>query len=106
MPIKRAMVKIQNFMFFADLLQFKPVDGATGRRIGTIDDLFAIFEQTYPRISGLMLHTHGRQVKVPWKNVRKIDENARRIMVDMSARPDEPIGHDLHKNETLINKTF
>jgi hypothetical protein len=45
---KRAMAKIQNFLFFADILRFKPVDGISGKKIGVIDDIFAIFEQTYP----------------------------------------------------------
>ena len=27
-------------------------------------------------------------------------------MIDMSASPDEPNGHELHKNETLLKKTF
>ncbi|MGB7568471.1 MAG: hypothetical protein WBM07_11470 [Chitinivibrionales bacterium] len=101
------MAKIQNFMFFADILSFTPMDSINGRKMGTIDDVFAVFDQTYPRISGLMLCVHGRQkIKIPWKNVQKIDENARRLMIDMSERPDEPNGHDLHKNETLLKKTF
>ena len=101
------MAKIQNFLFFADILHFTPVDGTSGRKLGVIDDIFAIFEQTYPRISGLMLQVHGNQkTKIPWKNIQKIDENARKIIIDMSARPDEPNGHDLHKNETLLKKTF
>jgi CBS domain-containing protein/sporulation protein YlmC with PRC-barrel domain len=104
---KRAMAKIQNFLFFADILRFKPVDGISGKKIGVIDDIFAIFEQTYPRISGLMLRMNGRQsIKIPWKNVQKIDENARTLAIDMSARPDEPNGHDVPKNETLLKKTF
>ena len=101
------MAKIQNFLFFADILRFKPVDGISGKKIGVIDDIFAIFEQTYPRISGLMLRMNGRQsIKIPWKNVQKIDENARTLAIDMSARPDEPNGHDVPKNETLLKKTF
>lgn len=101
------MAKIQNFMFFADILGFTPVDSINGRKMGTIDDMFAIFDQTYPRISGLMLCMHGRQkIKIPWKNVQKIDENTHRLMIDMSASPDEPNGHELHKNETLLKKTF
>jgi Mg/Co/Ni transporter MgtE (contains CBS domain) len=101
------MAKIQNFMFFADILHFKPVDSISGRKIGAIDDIFAIFDQTYPRISGLMLTMHGHQkIKTPWKNVQKIDENSRTLIIDMSARPDEPNGHELHKNETLLKKTF
>jgi len=101
------MAKIQNFLFFADILHFKPIDRASGRKIGVIDDIFAIFDQTYPRISGLMLRTHGRQtIKIPWKNVLKIDEDSCTLVIDMSARPDEPNGHDVPKNETLLKKTF
>jgi CBS domain-containing protein/sporulation protein YlmC with PRC-barrel domain len=101
------MAKIQNFLFFADILHFKPIDRASGGKIGVIDDIFAIFDQTYPRISGLMLRTHGRQtIKIPWKNVLKIDEDSCTLVIDMSARPDEPNGHDVPKNETLLKKTF
>jgi CBS domain-containing protein/sporulation protein YlmC with PRC-barrel domain len=54
-----------------------------------------------------MLRTHGRQtIKIPWKNVLKIDEDSCTLVIDMSARPYEPNGHDVPKNETLLKKTF
>lgn len=101
------MAKIQNFMFFADLLNFKPVDGASGRKIGAIDDIFAVFGQTYPRISGLMLILQGRRkIAIPWKKVQKIDENTRMLTIDMSTSSVEPNGYELQKNETFLKKTF
>lgn len=101
------MTKIQNFMYFADLLTFIAVDSVSGKKIGKVDDMFASFDQTYPRICGLMLRTPGHGKKnVLWKNVKKIDEDARRIFIDASSNGTDPGALEPIKCETLLKKTF
>jgi CBS domain-containing protein len=69
--------------------------------------MFASFDQTYPRICGLMLRTPGRGKKnVLWKNVKKIDEDARRIFIDASSNGADAGTLDPIKCETLLKKTF
>ncbi len=101
------MNTLKNFIYFSDLLRFTPVDAGSGKKTGVIDDMYALFDQTYPRLSGLVLRTKkGAKQKIPWKSIVKIDEPGRAIILDISEVSVEPNGSEQHKNETLLKKTF
>jgi len=101
------MKALKNFIYFSDVLHFSPIDAVSGKRTGTIEDMYAVFDQTYPRISGLVLRIgKNEKRKIPWKYVRKIDEHKRAIVLDFFEGQPESACRELLKNEELLKKAF
>jgi CBS domain-containing protein len=82
------------------------MDEASGKKNGAIVDMYALFDQTYPRLSGLMLRTKNGDRKIPWKFVQRIDEAGKKIFLGDFAGLSEPSGRESLKNEELLKKAF
>ncbi|MFA6029644.1 MAG: CBS domain-containing protein [Elusimicrobiota bacterium] len=94
------------FTFLSALVGLPVVDAATGRRIGTVDDLSAELREMYPKASGLVVSAGWRKGRatVPWKDVQKILDGDRVLVatppLEFSPRP------ALAPNEILLKEAF
>ena len=64
------------FIFLSQIIKIPVIDSLSGKKIGQVVDILAVFKEMYPRVSGLIMrHVKPRKrFYVPWKNVKKIIE--------------------------------
>jgi CBS domain-containing protein len=82
------------------------VNATSGKKSGAIVDMYALFDQTYPRLSGLMLRTKNGLRKIPWKYVQRIDEAGKKILLGDFNGLSESSERESLKNEELLKKAF
>jgi len=89
-------------MFYVSKLLGQPVRDAANAQAGTLDDFVVRVEQTYPRVTALVLKRRGRRVIAEWPAVASIEESGTILTVPGADLDDRSLTAD----EMLLGRGF